>query len=122
VILADTSVWVDHFRSGDADLAAALERGDVLCHPFVVGEVACGNVGNRREILRLLQDLPSAPVATHAEVLRFIEARSLMGRGCGYVDMHLLASAALSAGTRLWTRDRKLSAIAHELQYGLSED
>lgn len=115
MILVDTSIWVDHFRSGDAGLVAALEAGDVVCHPFVVGELACGGLKNRAEILRLLQALPSAAVASHDEVLRFIDSRGLAGRGAGYVDVHLLASVALSPGVRIWTRDRRLAGIAREL-------
>jgi predicted nucleic acid-binding protein len=115
VILVDTSVWVDHLRSGSATLASELEAGRVLAHPFVIGELACGNLKNRREVLELLDRLPSVPTATHAEALRFLERRALMGRGIGFVDVHLLASAALGAPTRLWTRDRRLAVIAAEL-------
>jgi len=115
VILVDTSVWVDHLRSNDAALVRALEAGIVVTHPFVVGELACGNLRNRGEVLRLLQDLPAAPEAANAEVLAFIEARSLMGRGIGYVDVHLLASAALGDHL-LWTRDTRLAGVAGGLQ------
>jgi predicted nucleic acid-binding protein len=118
VILVDTSVWVDHFRSGVARLAQVLEAGQVLAHPFVIGELACGNLQNRREVLDLLGRLPSVPMATHAEALGFLEARSLMGRGIGFVDVHLLASAALATPARLWTLDRRLSAVASELHLG----
>lgn len=90
-------------------------------HPFVLGELACGNLENRGEILRLLGDLPPAPTATDPEVLDFIERRSLMGRGIGYIDVHLLASAALGGVARLWTRDRRLSAAAAELGLGFEE-
>lgn len=115
MILVDTSVWVDHLRSGDAALAAQLDAGQVLTHPFVIGELACGNLRNRREVLDLLGRLPSAPTASHAEALEFLERRALMGRGIGFVDVHLLASAALAAPVRLWTRDRRLAPIAFEL-------
>ena len=115
MILIDTSVWVDHLRSNDAALVRALEAGIVVTHPFVVGELACGNLRNRGEVLRLLQDLPAAPEAANAEVLAFIEARSLMGRGIGYVDVHLLASAALGDHL-LWTRDTRLAGVAGGLQ------
>lgn len=121
MILVDTSVWVDHLRSGDALLAAALERGLVVTHPFVVGELACGNLRNRSTVLELLQRLPGAPVATHAEVLAFIDARSLMGRGIGYTFVHLLASAVLAGDARLWTRDRHLAAVATELAVRFEE-
>jgi len=115
VILVDTSVWVEHLRSGSAALAEELGAGRVLAHPFVIGELACGTLKNRREVLDLLSRLPSAPMATLAEALGFLERRALMGRGIGFVDVHLLASAALAAPARLWTRDRRLAAVATAL-------
>ena len=115
MILVDTSVWVDHLRSGAPTLAAELERGNVLTHPFVVGELACGNLKQRGEILELLDELPKAPVATDREALDFIERRALMGRGIGYIDVHLLVSAALAGPARLWTRDRRLAAVSAAL-------
>jgi predicted nucleic acid-binding protein len=115
VILVDSSVWIDHLRAGNPELATALEAGLVLTHPFVVGELACGNLANRNEILSALQNLSPAPVASHDEVLTFIEARSLTGRGIGYVDAHLLASATLANDGLLWTRDRRLHLLAEEL-------
>jgi len=120
VILVDTSVWVDHLRSGDSRLAAALEAGRVLTHPFVVGELACGNLRNRREVLALLAELPPAPLSVQTETLAFLEAHALMGRGIGFVDVHLLASTAL-ASARLWTRDRRLAAVADALGLGHEE-
>ncbi len=116
MILADTSVWVDHLRAGTPALAAVLEQGNVLAHPFVLGELACGNLKNRGEVLKLLADLPRAPVATELEALDFIERRALMGRGIGYIDVHLLASVALAAGARLWTRDKRLAGVAADLK------
>jgi len=116
MILVDTSVWVEHLRRGTAALATALEGGEVLTHPFVVGELACGNLKNRGEVLGLLGELPSAPVVTHAEALAFIERRALVGRGIGYIDVHLLASALLAGTARLWTRDRRLAAVAENLK------
>lgn len=121
MILVDTSVWVDHLRAGDALLASALDRSLVVTHPFVVGELACGNLRNRSTVLALLQQLPEAPVATHAEVLAFLEARSLMGRGIGITDVHLLASVMLEGNARLWTRDRRLAAVAGELAVRFEE-
>jgi hypothetical protein len=121
MILVDTSVWVDHLRSNDPALVSALETGIVLTHPFVIGELACGTLKNRGEVLALLQDLPAAPVATDAEALTFIEARSLMGRGIGYIDVHLLASAALAGDARLWTRDRRLAGVAADIQLAYNE-
>ncbi|MEW6169656.1 MAG: type II toxin-antitoxin system VapC family toxin [Pseudomonadota bacterium] len=115
MVLVDTSVWIDHLRKGDAALVAALEGGRVLMHPFVRGELACGKLSNRAGLLALLHDLPSAPVATDDEALGFIDRHALMGRGIGYIDVHLLASAALAAPTRLWTRDRRLANVAVDL-------
>lgn len=115
MILVDTSVWVEHLRRGSAALAGELEAGQVLTHPFVIGELACGTLSNRREVLGLLARLPSAPTATNTEALDFLEERGLMGRGIGFIDVHLLASAMLAAPARLWTSDRRLAAIASEL-------
>lgn len=112
MILVDTSVWVDHLRRGDAGLIDLLERSAVVMHPFVIGELACGNLRERELILELLQDLPAAVVASPDEVLTFIEHHSLHGRGIGYIDVHLLASVALTPGARLWTRDAKLRKTA----------
>lgn len=118
MILVDTSVWVDHLRSNDAALAAELREGRVLTHPFVIGELACGHLKNRHEVLDLLGSLPAAPTATHEEAMEFLERRGLMGRGIGFVDVHLLASAALASLARLWTRDRRLAKVASELRLG----
>ena len=115
MILVDTSVWVDHLRSGNARLAELLERGAVLGHPFVVGEIACGSLTDRGAILALLQHLPMAAVAEPEEVLVFLTRHKLHGKGIGYDDTHLLASTALTGGTKLWTRDRRLHAMAREL-------
>lgn len=115
MILVDTSVWIDHLRQGDSALMTALEDGTVLAHPFIVGEIACGNLSKRGQVLTLLQALPQAPVASDGEVLAFIERRRLMGRGIGYIDIHLLASVALDGTATLWTRDRRLAAVATEL-------
>ena len=108
MILVDTSVWVDHLRAGDEALARLLSLEQVLAHPFVTGELALGNLGNRATVLEALLGLPQAQAATDAEVLQLIGAQELFGNGIGYVDAHLLASARLTAGTRLWTRDRRL--------------
>ena len=115
MILIDTSVWVDHLRRGDARVAELLERGAVLMHPFVIGEIACGSLGDRATILELMQDLPMAVVAESDEVLGFVERHGLHGKGIGYVDAHLLASVALTAATTLWTRDKRLRAAADAL-------
>jgi predicted nucleic acid-binding protein len=116
VILVDTSVWVDHLRLGDVQLAILLNSSQVLMHPFVVGELACGNLGNRAEVLGLLALLPRATVANDEETLFFIERHELMGRGIGYVDAHLLAAVSLNGGTQLWTRDKRLWAVASTMQ------
>ena len=115
MILVDTSVWVDHLRRGDAQLVELLERGAIVMHPFVVGEIACGSLADRSTILELLQDLPTAVVADNDEVLGFIERQGLHGKGIGYVDVHLLASIALTDGAKLWTRDKRLRAAADDL-------
>ena len=116
MILADTSVWVDHLRRSDAQLCAALEANQICIHPMVVGELACGNLRNRATLAHL-QLLPHATVATHDEALTMIEQHKLMGRGVGFVDVHLLASARLSNAS-LWTRDVRLAAIAAEFGIG----
>jgi predicted nucleic acid-binding protein len=121
MILVDTSVWIDHLRQGDPALATALQSSQVLMHPFIVGELACGNLKSRAEVLTLLAELPGAPVASHEEALGFIERRDLMGRGIGYVDVHLLASVALAGTARLWTRDKRLAAVASDLALAFLE-
>ena len=120
MILVDTSVWVDHLRKGDRGLAALLTASKVLMHPCVIGDMACGNLHRREELLALFKDLPCAAVATDDEVLFFIERHTLMGRGLGYVDVHLLASVALHGTARLWTRDKRLRAAADSLGLGHS--
>jgi predicted nucleic acid-binding protein len=116
VILVDTSVWIDHLRAGSLQLSALLERNAVLMHPYVRGELACGNLVRRSETLALLADLPGAREAHHDEVLHFIEHHRLMGRGLGYVDAHLLAATALNAPAKLWTLDRSLKSAAAALE------
>jgi hypothetical protein len=114
MVLVDTSVWVDHLRQGTAGLDVPLSEGQVFCHPFIIGELACGNLKNRSEILALLRALPSVVAAEHNEVMGFIDDRRLMGKGLGLIDMHLLASAVLSE-VRLWTLDKNLSQAARQL-------
>lgn len=121
MILIDTSVWIDHLRAGVPAVAAALERNGVLMHPFVLGELACGNLRKRGDVLRLLAELPTAPTATDPEALGFIARHALMGRGIGYIDVHLLASAALAGTARLWTRDKRLVEVATDLKLALLE-
>ena len=119
MILVDTSIWIDHLRKGDRDLAALLNEGVVRCHPFVIGELACGRLKNRDEILSLLDALPGVEIATHQEALRLVSDRGLSGSGLGWIDVHLLASALLSR-SRLWTGDKALGAVAGSL--GLAYD
>ena len=114
MVLVDTSVWVDHFRQGASLLGDLLTSGQVATHPFVIGELACGNLGNRAEILTLLSNLPSLKTASHAEALHLTETHSLHGTGIGWIDIHLLASAFLSH-VPIWTRDRKLKGVAGTL-------
>ena len=111
MILVDTSVWVEHLRRGLPRLATLLQEESVLIHPWVIGELACGNLRNRGEVLTLLHGLPAAVVASDSEVLLLSEREQLMGRGIGYVDAQLLASAKLSH-CQLWTQDRRLAALA----------
>jgi predicted nucleic acid-binding protein len=115
MILVDTSIWVSHLREDLPDFKDLLFEGKVVSHPFVIGELACGNLQNRREILTLLRALPMAIQAEHEEVLRFIETHHLMGMGLGYIDVHLLASALLS-GISLWTQDIPLKNAARKLE------
>jgi predicted nucleic acid-binding protein len=119
MVLVDTSVWVAHLRQGNTGLEALLNEGMVVCHPLIVGELACGNLQNRSEILVHLQALPQAISAEHGEVLQFIEHYRLMGKGLGYIDMQLLASSLLNRFS-LWTLDKKLheAAVNLELAHG----
>ena len=114
MILIDTSVWIDHLRRGNPRVRELLESGEVVVHPFVRGELACGNMKNRKEILTLLDQLPEATVAEQTEVLTLVESKRLYGRGIGWVDAHLLASALLS-GARLLTLDKALGGAASGL-------
>jgi predicted nucleic acid-binding protein len=114
VILVDTSIWIDHLRSGNRRLRVRLDQGDVLCHPLVLGEVACGSLRHREEVLALLGQLPKAVVAEHSEVLEFLNLRRLYGKGIGWIDLHLLASVQLSRAS-LWTADSRLEKVAAEL-------
>lgn len=115
MILVDTSVWIDHFRDTNHDLGARLETNQVATHPMVIGELACRHFKARREIFQLLDGLPTAPEATHVEARNFIERQQLMGSGIVFIDVHLLASTALMADARLWTRDKRLASAAKAL-------
>ena len=118
MILVDTSVWVDHLRSGTIGLDVLLKDGQVICHPFVIGELACGYLKNRAEILNLLQEFPMAIRADDKELVKFIEDHTLMGKGLGYIDIHLLMSAMLTK-VPLWTIDKRLHEISLQLRLTL---
>lgn len=113
-VLVDTSVWVGHFKQRNERLVSLLEEGAVVCHPYIVVEIACGTPPRRRAVIAMLTELDSTPVATHDEVLALVERRSLHGRGCGFVDLALVASALMAGGARLWTLDRRLASAARE--------
>jgi predicted nucleic acid-binding protein len=115
MILVDTSVWVDHLRARNAALADLLNRGSVLAHPFVIGELALGQMRQREIVLGSLAALPGALVATDVEVLKFVERHALFGRGVGYIDAHLLAAVQLTQAVGLWTMDKRLRAVAEDL-------
>lgn len=119
MVLVDTSIWVDHLRRGNRRLESLLLEAVVACHPFVLGELACGTLKNRAEILSLLGSLPSTPVIAQEEFLRFVDMNGIAGRGIGFVDVHLLASARLS-GLPLWTGDKRLAGAARDLGLAFS--
>lgn len=114
MVLVDTSVWVSHFRGGNTLLQTLLLEEVVVCHPFIIGEVACGHLKDRKEIISLFQALPSVTMPEHTEVLEFLERNRLMGLGMGWIDVHLLASALLNR-VSLWTMDKKLREVATRL-------
>jgi predicted nucleic acid-binding protein len=114
MVLVDTSVWIYHLRNGNAELEILLNNGQVICHPFIIGEIACGNLKNRIEVISLLRLLPQSATANNEEVLKFIEDNGLMGRGLGYVDMHICASARLT-GIPIWTLDKRLDETIKRL-------
>lgn len=115
MILVDTSVWIDHFCNGEPNLVELLGTTQVVIHPFVIGEIACGNLRQRGEILGLLNRLPQAPVASQDEALYFLENYQLMGKGVGFIDVHLLASTRLMNAALIWTRDKQLQSMAAQL-------
>lgn len=114
MILVDTSVWINHLRESEPKLEKLLIEGEVICHSYVIGELACGNIKNRDEILSLLNFLPLAPLIEFDEYLYFIDHHKLFAKGIGFVDIHLLASALL-AQVKLWTRDKNLNTVATDL-------
>jgi predicted nucleic acid-binding protein len=115
LILADTSIWIDHFRRSNFQLAQLLDRGDIVMHPFIIGELVLGKVTKIAEMIEFFHLLPKTIVASADEILEFITNRKLSGSGIGYVDVHLLAAAALIPETLVWTRDKKLRAAAQTL-------
>ena len=115
MVLVDTVVWIDHLHSHDAHLYRLLESDLIVMHPMVIGELAMGNLANRHQTLEDFAKLPEVTVATHEEVLFFIEHHRLMGTGLSYIDAHLLTASVLEDDTRLWTRDRRMLAVAVEL-------
>ena len=121
MILVDTSVWIDHLHKRIPALVDALESESILIHPFVIGELACGRLTKRDEVLHLLATLPSSFVATDTEALEIIERHRLMGKGIGYFDVHLLAAVMLTDDARLWTRDKRLAEIAARLRFAFEE-
>ena len=115
MVLVDTAIWVTHLRQGSRQLEKLLMDAEVMCHPFIIGELACGNLENRNEIISLLQSLPMALTIEFDEFIFFIDSNHLMGKGIGFVDVHLLASAQLT-GIPLWTADRRLKSAADQLE------
>ncbi len=115
MILVDTSVWIDHLARGDSELQSLLEEGEVFMHPYIVAEIALGSLTQRDETVGALQALPEIPSARHTEAMAFLNNERLFGIGIGYADLHLLAATRLAAGTRLWTRDRRLLQAALKL-------
>lgn len=115
MVIVDTSIWIAHLRHGSRKLEKLLMDAEVVCHPFIAGELACGSMKNRHEIITLLQSLPMAPTIEFHEFLIFIDRNHLMGKGVGFVDIHLLASARL-AGIPLWTADKRLKSLADRLE------
>ncbi len=115
MILVDTSIWIDYLREGVPQLAGLLDHGSVLCHPWVIGELALGNLRNRDRVLSLLRGLPAADMATDDEVSGLIEQERLHGTGIGYVDTQLLAATLLTPGASLWSADQRLDRAAIRL-------
>ncbi len=122
MILVDTSVWIDHLRNESLVLSGLLRSNQVVMHPLVLGELACGNLKNRSQLLKLWIGLSSMPTVNHEETLFFIEKNKLMGESIGYIDVQLLASVALDTGTKLWTHDKRLDVIAIQLGYAWNKD
>ncbi len=121
MILVDSSIWIDHLRKSDRAFSNLLNQDLVLVHPFIIGELAMGGIGNRQDFLSFIQEFPQALVAHDDEVLAFVTRHKLFGTGIGYIDAHLLASTQLTPGAAIWTRDRGLNEIATKLLLGISQ-
>lgn len=121
MLLVDTSVWIDHLRSGSKKLAGYLNEGNVVCHPFIIGKLACGNIKNRTKILDMLESIPAVKVAEQNEVLQLISKHKLHGKGIGWIDCHLLASSFIS-NCKLWTFDKPLLKVAKTLNISFSNN
>jgi predicted nucleic acid-binding protein len=121
MILVDTSVWIDHLHHTEGALMALLEQNAVLMHPMILGELACGNLKNRASLIGLWQNLPRISTATNVEAMQFLEIHELMGKGIGFIDVHLLCAVALENDAQLWTRDKRLAEIATGLGLGCLE-
>ena len=119
MVLVDTSIWISHFRAGNLNLQKLLQEGRVASHPFIIGELACGNISNRTEIISLMQSLPILDTVENDELLLFLEHNQMMGKGLGLVDVHLIAAAML-AGIPLWTQDKKLKQACSRLNIDFS--
>jgi predicted nucleic acid-binding protein len=115
MILADTSIWVEHFRSGNAEMRKQLTNRNIVMHPFIAAELALGSLRDRTKTLAFLDLLPQARVAQLSEVRQMIEARALYSQGIGLMDTHLIASVFLNPPTKLWTRDKRLRSVAETL-------
>ena len=119
MVLIDTSVWITHLKKGLPDLQSLLYDSGVVCHSFVIGEIACGGIKNRKEIISLLQALPDSPIVSNEEFMFFLDTHKLSDKGIGFVDVHLLASAKLSK-IPLWTEDKNLRIAAQSLSLSFS--
>ena len=113
MVLVDTSIWIDHFQKSDSNLKKLLLAAEVVNHPYVIGELACGNLSNRLEILSLLESLPKTIIARQEEILEFINKNKLYGLGVGYIDIHLIASTLLD-GLKIWSKDKSLISVAEQ--------
>ncbi len=120
MVLVDTSIWIDHFRNSNDQLVELLNDGEVFCHPFILGELACGNIKNRKEIIAALKALPQSSLIEHDEIMIFIENNKIMGKGLGYIDVAILASS-LVTDIPLWTFDQRLNAIAKKFKLNHSK-